>query len=232
VAGDGQILALLAAALPRTPRWVLRYVASYVRVLVTRHHAGLSGCQSPRGQGHSLPVHAQPVHAPPLGPEAVPVRHSKLSLHQPQLVPPVQSLQLNSEEHESLEVHAEVNQRQSLQKPSFGPVELPVAQVKEDWHQPQLPAAVQPPQENSVAQGSGGMHSEVDQRQSLQKPSFGPAKLPLAHWPLESHQPQPERAEQSPQSLLEAQGSAGMQSLTRQRQSPQKPLNGPTESPP
>lgn len=69
------------------------------------------------------------------------------------------------------------------------------------------------------------------QSQSAHEPVVGPEKLPEAHVPLDSHQPQLLNAVQAPHAVSEAQGSGPTHSERSHAQLPQLPVSGPLELP-
>jgi hypothetical protein len=165
---------------------------------------------------HALVIQRQSLQLPAVGPVDVPVAQLEVLWHQPQLPPPVHVPQSPLPAHGSGGAHSELSQRQSKQKPSFGPALLPLRHSSLLSHQ---------------AHGSAGMHMLVVQRQSLQKPANGPTESPDWHSPLASHHPHPARAEQLPQSALEAHGSAAVHALANHAQSLHEPVVGPVDDP-
>src|SRR5688572_15769814 len=87
---------------------------------------------------------------------------------------------------------------------------------------------VQSEQVNAAEQGSGGgPQTPVVQRQSEQLLPVGPLAVPVAHSPLDSHQPQPPRDAHESQLKELAQGSDVTQSLPYQFQSEHELPVGP-----
>lgn len=160
----------------------------------------------------------------------MPVRHSPLVTHQPQVARSVHAPQVVDVEHASVLSQAKENQSQSLQSPALGPPNEPARQVSVESHQPHPLASTQSPQSRTSPQLLMLEHSLRTQSQSPHVPRVGPVLLPVRHSELEAHQPHVPRRVQSPHAADVLHGSS-MHSVPIQRQSVQAPSIGPSDVP-
>lgn len=177
-------------------------------------------------------VQSQSEQLPEEGPPEVPVAHAPVDAHQPQLDLPVHAPQSDDVAQGSeVPPQDDENQSQSEQLPVVGPPEVPVRQVLDDAHQPQVPRAVHPPQSLELEQASVLSQAKVYQSQSEQVPEAGPPKEPDEHMSVLSHQPHPVRPRHPGQVRPPVQSVPVEQSELTQSQSEQLPLVGPEEPP-
>jgi hypothetical protein len=99
-----------------------------------------------------------------------------------------------------------VNQSQSEQEPTAGPVREPVAHWPVARHHPQVPIPVHAPQLEAAAHGSAAQAVD-SQSQSAQLPVDGPPDPPVRQVPEEAHHPQVPRPVHAPQSVELLHGS-------------------------
>jgi hypothetical protein len=121
-------------------------------------HAPQSALESHGSVGvaaHALETQRQSLHAPPVGPVELPVWHVELPAHQPHAERAVQSLHAPLLLQGSpLAAQSLRYQRQSVQLPEIGPLELPCWHPPPLPHQPQLAREVHAPQSAASVQGS------------------------------------------------------------------------------
>jgi hypothetical protein len=161
----------------------------------------------------------------------VPVTHSHVVSHQPQPVSGVHVSQASHSAHGSAGSHSVTTYRQSSHVPTAGPPESPVTHSHVVSHHPQPDSPAQASHARNSAQGSVDSHALDTHRQSSHVPVVGPLDVPVMHSAVASHQPHQRSAVHVSQASHAAQGSAGSQSLTYQRQSSQVPVVGPVPVP-
>lgn len=189
---------------------------------------GISEDKEPQ---QDVPSQSQSLHEPSEGPAEVPVMHSSLALHQPQVPRLVHSPQVVEVEQASVLSQVQEYQSQSSQSPDSGPKNPPSRHSSVESHQPQPLASMQAPQSVMVPQPPGTGHSPPTQLQSSQAPSRGPQAVPVKHSSLSAHQPQVPRSVQARQSPASEQGSMPQEPGSKIQASSQPPVSGPAAPP-